>query len=68
MPVPGTYLDFPTAWQHFIGEIPPEDRRDVVKGLAKAFAVAPQNDADRERLLKVGLHGLGNRHQPPEPR
>src|SRR6478672_4499857 len=52
-PVPGTYLDFPTAWQHFVGEIPPEDRRDVVKGLAKALAVAPNNDADRERLLKV---------------
>jgi proline iminopeptidase len=53
MPVPGTYLDFPTAWQHFVGEIPPEGRRDVVKGLAKALAVPPQNDADRERLLKV---------------
>jgi proline iminopeptidase len=53
MPVPGTYLDFPTAWQHFVGEIPPEDRRDFVKGLAKALAVSPQNDADRERLLKV---------------
>ena len=50
MPVPGTYLEFPTAWQHFVGEIPPEDRRDVVKGL---FAVPPQNDADRERLLKA---------------
>jgi proline iminopeptidase len=53
MPVPGTYLDFPTAWQHFVGEIPPEDRGDVVKGLAKAFAVPPQNEADRERLLKA---------------
>jgi len=53
MPVPGTYLEFPRAWQHFVGEIPPEDRRDVVKGLAKALAVSPQNDADRERLLKV---------------
>jgi proline iminopeptidase len=53
MPVPGTYLDFPTAWQHFVEEIPPVDRRDVVKGLAKALAVPPQNDADRERMLKV---------------
>jgi proline iminopeptidase len=53
MPMPGTYLEFPTAWQRFVREIPPEDRVDVVKGLAKAFAVAPQNDADRERLLKV---------------
>jgi len=53
MPVPGTYLDFPTAWQHFVGEIPPEDQRDVVRGLAKALPVPPQNDADRERLLKM---------------
>src|SRR5260221_522105 len=53
MPVPGTYLDFPTAWQHFVGEIPPEDRADVVKGLAKALAAPPHNDADRERLLKA---------------
>ena len=53
MPVPGTYLDFPTAWQRFVAEIPPKDRRDVVKGLAKAFAVSPRNDAERERLLKA---------------
>src|ERR1700686_5320096 len=53
MPVPGAYLDFPTAWQHFVGVIPPEDRGDVVKGLAKAFAAPPRNDADRERLLKA---------------
>ena len=53
MPVPGTYLDFPTAWQHFVGEIPPEDRGDVVKGLAKIFAVPPQNEADRDRALKA---------------
>ena len=33
--------------------MPPEDRGDVVKELAKAFAVPPQNDADRARLLKV---------------
>ncbi len=53
MPVPGTYLDFPTAWQHFVGEIPPEDRGDVVKALAKAFAAPPRDDAERERLLKA---------------
>jgi proline iminopeptidase len=53
MPVPGTYLEFPTAWQRFVAEIPPEDRRDVVKALAKSFAEPPQNDADRERLLKA---------------
>jgi hypothetical protein len=55
MPVPGTYLDFPTAWQNFVGEIPSEDRRDVVKGIAKALAVPPQNADDRERLLKAAL-------------
>src|SRR5437764_14432429 len=53
MPVPGTYLDFPTAWQRFIAEIPADDRGDVVKGLAKILAVLPQNDADRDRVLKV---------------
>ena len=53
MPVPGAYLDFPTAWRHFVDAIPLEDRDDVVKGLAKAFAAPPQTDADRERLVKA---------------
>ena len=52
-PVPGTYLDFPTAWQQFIAEIPADDRGDVVKGLAKIFAVPPQNEPDRDRALKA---------------
>src|SRR3954453_1698805 len=51
--VPGTYLDFPAAWEHFVTEIPSEDRGDVVRGLAKAFAVQPQNEAERERVLKA---------------
>ena len=51
--VPGTYLDFPAAWAHFVTEIPPEDRGDVVKGLAKIFAEQPQNEAERERVLKA---------------
>src|SRR5438045_6745303 len=55
MPVPGAYLDFPTAWRHFVDTIPLEDRDDVVKGLAKAFAAPPQTDADRERLVKAAL-------------
>jgi proline iminopeptidase len=53
MPVPGTYLDFPTTWRQFVGEIPAEDRGDVVKGLAKIFTEPPQNEADRERLSKA---------------
>jgi len=53
MPVPGTYLEFSTAWQRFLAEVPAADRRDVVKGFAKAFAVPPQNDGDRERLSKA---------------
>jgi proline iminopeptidase len=52
MPVPGTYLDFPTAWRHFVDAIPPEDRSDVVKGLAKAFSAPPRTEAERERLVK----------------
>ena len=51
--VPGTYLDFPAVWEHFVTEIPPEDRGDVVKGLAKIFAEQPQNEAERERVLKA---------------
>jgi proline iminopeptidase len=38
-PLAAPYLDFPTAWQQFIAEIPADDRGDVVKGLAKIFAV-----------------------------
>lgn len=53
MPVPGTYLDFPTAWQHFLAEIPIEDRGDVVKGLATLFAQPPRNAAERERVAKA---------------
>ena len=53
MRVPGTYLDFPAAWEQFVTEIPPEDRGDVVGGLAKIFAVQPQNEAERERVLKA---------------
>jgi hypothetical protein len=53
MRAPGTYLDFPAAWTHFVTAIPPEDRGDVVGGLAKIFAVQPQNEAERERVLKA---------------
>jgi proline iminopeptidase len=53
MPAPGAYLDFPTAWGYFIDAIPPEDRGDVVKGLARVFSVAPRTDAERERLVKA---------------
>jgi len=53
MRVPGTYLDFPAAWERFVTEIPSEDRGDVVKGLAKIVALPPQNEAERERVLKA---------------
>jgi len=53
MPVPGAYLDFPTAWRHFIDAIPPEDRGDVVKGLAKAFSAPPRTDKERQRVVKA---------------
>lgn len=53
MPVPGAYLDFPTAWSQFVTEIPDDDRGDVVRGLAKILAAPPQNEADRERALKA---------------
>jgi proline iminopeptidase len=53
MPTPGAYLDFPSAWRHFVDVIPPEDRGDVVNGLAKAFSAPPRTDAERERLVKA---------------
>lgn len=53
MPAPGAYLDFPTAWQHFVDIIPLEDRHDIVKSLAKAFSAPPRTDAERERLVKL---------------
>jgi len=52
-PVPGAYLDFPTAWQQFVAEIPADDRGDVVKGLAKILSVPPRSEADRDRALKA---------------
>ena len=53
MRAPGAYLDFPTAWRHFVDAIPPVDRGDVVKGLAKAFSTPPRTDEERERLVKI---------------
>ena len=53
LPVPGAYLDFPTAWRHFVDAIPLEDRGDVVKGLAKAFSAPPRTEEERERLVKA---------------
>jgi proline iminopeptidase len=52
---PGTYLDFPTAWQQFVAQIPADDRGDVVKGLAKILAAPLRNEADRDRVAKAAL-------------
>ena len=49
MPVPGAYLHFPTAWRHFVDAIPPEDRGDIVNGLAKVFATPPRTATERQR-------------------
>lgn len=53
MPAPGAYLDFPAAWRRFVEAIPPEDRGDVVKGLARAFAAPPRTEAEREHLVRL---------------
>ena len=53
MQVPGAYLDFPAAWERFVGEVPPEYRDDVIKGLAQILAKSPQTDAERERVVKA---------------
>src|ERR1700741_3558364 len=54
MSAPGAYLDFPTAWRHFVDVIPPEDRGDVVKGLAKGFSSPPRTAGERGGPGKVG--------------
>src|SRR5262249_2399244 len=59
IPAPGAYLAFPTVWRHFVDVIPPEDRGDVVKGLAKILAATPRTDAERERLVKVASACVG---------
>jgi proline iminopeptidase len=53
MRVPGTYLDFPAAWERFVTAIPPEDRGDVVQGLARIFAQPPRNAEERERIANL---------------
>jgi proline iminopeptidase len=57
MPAPGSYLDFPTAWQRFVGEIPVEDR---------AAAERDGPGAPDENYLS--LLGVGEQHQPPRSR
>src|SRR5260370_14983822 len=42
MPAPGTYLDLPTAWRHFIAAIPPEDAGHVVNALAQTSCAPPR--------------------------
>jgi proline iminopeptidase len=69
IPVPGTYLDFPTAWRNFVDAIPPEDRGDVVKGLANILAATPRTEAERERLAKAASACVAwEGSQPPQPR
>jgi proline iminopeptidase len=53
MPVPGAYLDFPTAWRDFVDAIPTEECGDVIMGLAKIFAAPPRTKEERERLVKA---------------
>jgi proline iminopeptidase len=53
MSSPGAYLDFPTAWRHFVDTIPPEHRGDVVKWLAEVVGTPPRTGVERERLVKA---------------
>ncbi len=53
MPTPGAYLDFPSAWRHFVDVVPPEDRGDVVKGLAKVLFAPSRTDTQRAQQMKV---------------
>jgi proline iminopeptidase len=53
MPAPGAYLDFPSAWRHFVDVVPLEDRGDVVNGLAKVLFAPSRNDTQRAQQVKV---------------
>jgi proline iminopeptidase len=53
MPTPGAYLDFPTAWRHFVDVVPLEDRGDVVNGLAKVLFAPSRTDTQRAQQMKV---------------
>jgi proline iminopeptidase len=61
MPAPGAYLEFPTAWRHFIETIPLERRRDVLNSLTKTFSAPPRTDTERERVVTAcsGVYRLG---------
>ncbi|HEY2895299.1 MAG TPA: alpha/beta fold hydrolase, partial [Pirellulales bacterium] len=53
MPMPGAYLDFPTAWGHFVDVVPPEDRGDVVKGMAKVLFAPSRTGTHRAQQQKI---------------
>jgi proline iminopeptidase len=53
IPTPGAYLDFPTAWGHFVDAVPTEDRGDVVKGLSKVLFAPARTDTQRAQQLKI---------------
>jgi hypothetical protein len=62
MRAPGAYLDFPATWEQFVTQIPPEDRGDVVRGLAKIFALQSRNEAERPTRRR-GISGYRWRFQ-----
>ena len=53
MAVPGTYLDFPAAWERFVTQIPSETAAMWSGALAEIFASPPRNEAERERIVKA---------------
>jgi len=46
MPTPGAYLDFPTAWRHFVDVIPPEIAA-MSSRAGQGLFLAARTDAER---------------------
>jgi len=55
IPSAGAYLN-PVLWDpwaKYVKAVPPEDRHDMVAAFAKIFSIVPQNNEERERVLKA---------------
>ena len=69
MTVPGTYLDFPTAWQHFVEKFHRKTAAMSSRGSRRLLRCSAERRGPGTPVESgVGLCGLGNHHQPAEPR
>jgi proline iminopeptidase len=48
---PGAYLYYPEAWKAFVEIIPPGERDDMIRAYSRIFAMNPETEEQRARLL-----------------